>query len=97
MPQLFASLDVFAQPPAQTCWFAGQVQTLAVHVAPVGHAWLQAPQLLLSVVSLTHVLTPLLMQAVVPEGHPQTPDVHVPPTAHLVPHAPQSVGLLAVF
>jgi hypothetical protein len=45
----------------------------------------------------TQLLTPLFTQAISPAGHPQMAFVHVPPTAHDLPHMPQFAGSVCVF
>lgn len=78
-PQAEASVIGSTQAPPQTVVPPGQTHVPSTHVAPVGHACPQAPQLAASEVRVTH--DPL--QSVMPAGHAEE---HCP-LAHTSPDA----------
>jgi hypothetical protein len=54
VPQFALSVCRFTQVRPHAVWPAGQAQAPEVHVAPVAHAVPQAPQLRVSVATVTH-------------------------------------------
>ncbi len=97
-PHALASLATHA--PAHRCNEPGHPQVPPMHCAPVAQTWVgpadpHAPQLLVSVLVLTHV--PL--QSVRPLGQAHPPPWHVLPPVHVncEPQPPQFVAFGWVF
>jgi hypothetical protein len=85
-PQFLGSLRISVQaPPLHPTPLFRQLQTPFWHEVPAPHAALHAPQLALSVASLTQPLP----QADMPAGQPQTPPEQVSPEGHRFPQPPQ--------
>ena len=77
----------------QLGWVEGVEQTPAEHAAPEGQAWLQVPQLALSVLVLVHVPP----QSVPDPGQMQLPLTQERGPAHSAPHAPQLALLVSML
>lgn len=93
-PQCAASLEVFAHTlPHRLVPLGHPLQVPLLHVAPLGHAVVHAPQWLGSFERFTQAPA----QLVCPDGHcdMHAPLAHTLPDGQIVPHAPQCCGSLA--
>src|SRR5262245_20335164 len=83
--QFFGSLAVSTHAPPHSLSLSPHVQPPPWHVAPVGHAFAQAPQCCSSLSRSTHSSP----HAVVPEGQTHLDATHAADGAHAWPHFPQ--------
>ena len=86
-PQLFASLSVETQVPAQSVVPAGHWQPPVTQTLPTEHVAPQAPQFFASVSKSTQPTQQVLPGA---QAHgTQLPATHIWPSGQAAPHAPQ--------
>ncbi len=104
-PQLRGSICVFEHVVPQSESLPEHEHWLPMQLAPAGHGWLQAPQLLGSLVrsmqELPHVVRPAPPSTAAPPSTSpqlkvQTPSSHTVPGAQTTPQPPQLFGSLCV-
>jgi hypothetical protein len=94
LPQWLVSTCVETQRSPHTWRPAPQLHRPALHVAPIGHASLHAPQFARSVWRSTHESSQYVARA---SAQVHSPATHVLPVPHRRPHAPQLSLLLCTL